>query len=68
MPVYDGHRMHCGHRVAGPALIEQQTTAIFVSDSFDGLVDSLGSFVLVAKGREDLLAAHHAKTAEEVAA
>jgi N-methylhydantoinase A len=56
VPVYDGHRMRCGHRVSGPALIEQQTTAIFVSDSFDCTVDSVGSFVLYAKGREDLLA------------
>jgi N-methylhydantoinase A len=53
--VYDGHRMHCGHRVAGPALIEQQTTAIFVSASYDCVVDAFGSFVLYAKGREDLL-------------
>jgi N-methylhydantoinase A len=56
VPVYDGHRMRCGHRIAGPALIEQQTTAIFVSDSYDCTVDPLGSFVLYAKGREDLLA------------
>ncbi len=55
LPVYDGHAMHCGHRVSGPALIEQQTTAIFVSDSFDCTVDTLGSFVLYAKGRDDLL-------------
>jgi len=53
--VYDGHRMHCGHRVEGPALVEQQTTAIFVSESYDCVVDALGSFVLYAKGREDLL-------------
>jgi N-methylhydantoinase A len=55
-PVYDGHRLHCGQRIAGPALIEQQTTAIFVSDGYDGVVDPLGSFVLFAKGREDLVA------------
>ncbi len=54
VPVYDGHRVRCGHRIEGPALIEQQTTAIFVSDSFDCTVDALGSFVLYAKGREDL--------------
>ena len=53
--VYDGHRMRCGHRIAGPALVEQQTTAIFVSDAFDCVVDALGSFVLFAKGRDDLL-------------
>ena len=55
VPVYDGHRLRCGHRLAGPALIEQQTTAIFVSAAFDCAVDALGSFVLYAKGREDLL-------------
>ncbi len=55
--VYDGHRMRAGHRITGPALIEQQTTAIFVSDRYDGVVDGLGSFVLYAKGREDLVAA-----------
>lgn len=55
VPVYDGHRMRCGHRVPGPALVEQQTTAIVISDGYDCLVDALGSFVLYAKGREDLV-------------
>ncbi|MGE5115201.1 MAG: hydantoinase/oxoprolinase family protein, partial [Betaproteobacteria bacterium] len=32
VPVYDGHRLHAGQRVAGPALIELRTTAIVVSD------------------------------------
>ncbi|GAB3760560.1 hydantoinase/oxoprolinase family protein [Ramlibacter monticola] len=57
VPVHDGHRLRCGHRVAGPALIEQRTTAIVVSDGYDCVVDALGSFVLYAKGREDLVAA-----------
>src|SRR5512140_821033 len=60
VPVYDGHRMRCGHCVAGPALIEQQTTAIVVSAGYDCTVDALGSFVLYAKGREDLLAFRNA--------
>ncbi|MEI8325064.1 MAG: hydantoinase/oxoprolinase family protein [Betaproteobacteria bacterium] len=54
--VYDGHRMANGNRVQGPALIEQETTAIFVSASFDCVVDALGSFALYQKGREDLVA------------
>jgi len=56
LPVYDGHRMRHGNRVAGPALVEQETTAIFVGASFDCVVDALGSFVLFAKGREELVA------------
>lgn len=55
VPVYDGHRMRCGHQLSGPALIEQQTTAIVISDGFDCQVDALGSFVLYAKGREELV-------------
>ena len=57
VPIYDGHAMRCGHRISGPALIEQQTTAILVSDAFDALVDTVGSFVLHLKGRDDLVAA-----------
>jgi len=68
VPVFDGHRMHCGHRIAGPALIEQQTTAIFISDSYDCVVDALGSFVLHSKGREDLLATSLVPAREEVTA
>ncbi len=67
VPVYDGHRMQCGHRVAGPALVEQTTTAIFVSASFDCVVDALGSFVLHAKGRADLLGEGAAAQAKEEA-
>lgn len=56
VPVYDGHRLRFGNRVDGPALIEQETTAVFVSSSYDCVVDALGSFALFAKRREDLVA------------
>jgi N-methylhydantoinase A len=55
IPLYDGHKMRFGNRVEGPAMIEQETTAIFVSASFDCVVDANGSFVLFQKGREDLV-------------
>ncbi len=56
VPVFDGHRLAHGNRVQGPAMIEQETTAIFVSNSYDCVVDALGSFALYAKGREELVA------------
>ncbi|MBM3555977.1 MAG: hydantoinase/oxoprolinase family protein [Alphaproteobacteria bacterium] len=55
VPVYDGHRMKHGNKVKGPAMIEQETTAIFVSAGFDAVVDRLGSFVLYRKGKEKLV-------------
>jgi len=37
-------------------MIEETTTAIFVSRDYDCAVDGLGSFIIYAKGREDLVA------------
>lgn len=53
--VYDGHKMRYGNRISGPAMIEQVTTAILVSDAYDCVVDKYGSFAVYEKGREDLL-------------
>jgi N-methylhydantoinase A len=53
--VYDGHRLRAGNMIAGPAVIETVTTAVFVSGGFDCAVDRFRSFVLFRKGRGDLL-------------
>ena len=55
VPIYDGHKLRFGNRVEGPSMIEEETTAVFVSSNFDGVIDSLGSFVLYRKGREELV-------------
>ncbi len=55
-PIYNGHRLRCGNRIVGPALIETVTTAVFVSAGFDCVVDRYGSFALYRKGREDVVA------------
>jgi len=67
VPVYDGHRLRHGNRIAGPALIEQETTAVFVSASYDCVVDALGSFALYSKGREDLVSSCIRQTEEATA-
>ncbi len=56
VPVYDGHQMRFGHRFQGPALIEQVNTAILISASFDCVCESLGTFAIYQRGREDLVA------------
>jgi len=55
VPVYDGHALRHGNRITGPAMIEEVTTAVFVSAGYDCAVDALGSFVVYRKGREDLV-------------
>jgi N-methylhydantoinase A len=67
VPIYDGHRMRYGNRISGPAMIEQETTAIFVSASFDCVVDALGSFALYRKGAEHLVKSCFKDTKEAVA-
>lgn len=54
VPVYDGHRTRHGHRITGPALIEQANTTLLLTASFDCLCDKYGSFVVHRKGEEDL--------------
>jgi len=55
VPVYDGHRTRHGHRIAGPGIIEQVNTTLFLSESFDCVSDRYGSFVVHVKGRDDLV-------------
>jgi N-methylhydantoinase A len=55
VPVFDGADLKFGNQVSGPAMIEQVTTAIFVSGGFDCVCDKYGSFALYKKGREDLV-------------
>jgi N-methylhydantoinase A len=55
VPVYDGHKTRYGHRIAGPALIEQVNTAILLTASFDCVCDAYGSFAIYQRGREDLV-------------
>jgi N-methylhydantoinase A len=68
VPVYDGHRLRFGQRVAGPAIIEEVTTAVVLTGSWDAIVDKFGSFVLYRKGREDLIAGVLDARRQEVAA
>jgi N-methylhydantoinase A len=55
VPVYDGHALRHGNRIAGPALIEQVNTAIFVSQAYDCVCDRAGSFAVFRKGRDELV-------------
>ncbi len=55
VPVFDGQRLRHGNRIAGPALVEQRNTTLFVSGSFDLVVDALGSFLVYRRGREDVV-------------
>jgi N-methylhydantoinase A len=55
MPVYDALRLGFGAFIAGPALLEQPNTTIFVSGGFDVVVDSLGSYVVFARDKETVL-------------
>ena len=68
VPVYDGHRLAYGQRVAGPAIIEEVTTAIVLTGRWDAIVDRYGSFVLHRKGRDDLVAPVLASRRKELTA
>ncbi|MCP5089060.1 MAG: hydantoinase/oxoprolinase family protein [Rhodobacteraceae bacterium] len=56
VPVYDGHKVAHGNQIDGPAMIEEATTAIFVSRAYGCVCDKFGSFAIYRKGHEDLVA------------
>ena len=66
VPVYDGHATRFGNFIAGPALIEQVNTTLFLSGAFDCVSDRYGSFVVYLKGRENLVADIAAGARQEV--
>jgi N-methylhydantoinase A len=52
VPVYDGHKMMCGNRVEGPAVIEQVNTTTFVTPEYNILCDRYGSYTVYLKEKE----------------
>ncbi len=52
--IYNGHVLGHGDLVKGPAIIEQETTAIFVSPTYNCVCDRFGSFVVFDKKRPEL--------------
>ena len=55
VPVYDGHKTRHGHRIEGPALIEQVNTTLLLTLEYDCVCDRHGSFVVYMRGGEDRL-------------
>jgi N-methylhydantoinase A len=55
VPVYDGHALRFGNRIAGPAVVEQRNTTLFMSADYDAAVDSMGSFVVYHRDRREAL-------------
>ena len=46
VPIFDGNDIQSGAVVPGPAVLESETTTIFVPDGYTTRCDSLGSYVL----------------------
>jgi N-methylhydantoinase A len=57
IPLFDGHRLRHGNRIAGPALVEMLTTTAFISAGYDAVTDRYGALLMYRKGRDDLVRA-----------
>ncbi|MBI4320499.1 MAG: hydantoinase/oxoprolinase family protein [Chloroflexi bacterium] len=51
VPVYDGHLLQYGNEVPGPAIVEQPTTTIIVSQGSGLMCDEFGSYVILPNAR-----------------
>ncbi|MBI2319577.1 MAG: hydantoinase/oxoprolinase family protein [Betaproteobacteria bacterium] len=45
-PVYDGERLAAGHRISGPAIIEERATTIVVPGAYECSVDRVKNYIL----------------------
>ena len=45
-PVYDGNRLSAGHRILGPAIIEEPATTVVVPASYECTVDNVKNYIL----------------------
>ena len=45
-PVYDGHRLASGEHVAGPAIVEQETTTVVVPPEYRLTCDDFGNYLV----------------------
>jgi N-methylhydantoinase A len=52
IPVYDGHVLRYGHKISGPALIEQIHTTTFVASEYNVICDTYGSYTMYLKTKE----------------
>ena len=48
-PVYDGERLGAGHRISGPAIIEERATTVVVPGSYECVVDSVKNYILTRR-------------------
>ncbi len=45
-PVYDGTKLACGHKIPGPAIIEEPATTVVIPASYDCAVDGVKNYIL----------------------
>ncbi len=51
VPVYDGHRLASGEDVAGPAIVEQETTTVVVPPEYQLTCDAFDNYLVYLKER-----------------
>ncbi len=67
VPVYDGHRLASGEDIAGPAIVEQETTTVVVTPEYRLTCDAFGNYLvyLGERGLAGSLARVKRETAEK---
>jgi len=48
-PIYDGALLAAGHRLSGPAIIEETTTTVVIPSRYDCVVDDQKNYVLTRR-------------------
>jgi N-methylhydantoinase A len=52
VPIYDGSKVGHGHKIKGPAIIEEATTTIFVTPDYEMTADRYSNYLLYPMGED----------------
>ena len=51
VPVYDGNRLGNGHKISGPAIVEEPNTTLFLTDYYELICDKYSNYLMYPRGK-----------------
>jgi len=51
VPIYDGNRVGNGHRISGPAIVEEPNTTIFLTADYELVCDRYNNYLMYPQGK-----------------
>jgi len=51
VPIYDGHQVGNGHKISGPAIVEDPNTTLFLTADYELVCDKYSNYLMYPRGK-----------------